>query len=110
MFYKIEHCLYTLTSSEWTRVSPSAKDLIKKLLEKNPKKRLTAAQALQHPWFENYERDRRVSLNTNDDKVDPKILNMLKNFQTVSKFKREVMKVFVNQINEKEIQILKENF
>ena len=29
----------------------SAKDLIRKLLVVNPKKRLTAEQALQHPWL-----------------------------------------------------------
>jgi serine/threonine protein kinase len=28
-----------------------ARDLIKALLERNPKKRLTVAQALKHPWL-----------------------------------------------------------
>lgn len=31
-------------------VSPSAKDLIVKLMERNPKKRMTAYEMLQHPW------------------------------------------------------------
>src|SRR5262249_48302574 len=37
---------------QWSKVSSLAKDLIKKLLVKDPKKRLTAMQALKHPWFE----------------------------------------------------------
>lgn len=32
-------------------VSDSAKDLITKLLDKDPKTRLTVDQCLQHPWF-----------------------------------------------------------
>jgi len=33
-----------------SEISPEAKDLIRHLIEKNPEKRFTAEQALQHPW------------------------------------------------------------
>mmetsp|Transcript_29146 Transcript_29146/g.82169 ORF Transcript_29146/g.82169 Transcript_29146/m.82169 type:complete len:600 (+) Transcript_29146:92-1891(+) len=33
-------------------VSPAAQDLIEKLLEKDPSKRITAAEALNHPWIQ----------------------------------------------------------
>lgn len=32
-------------------VSEEAKDLLKKMLTKNPKKRISAENALSHPWF-----------------------------------------------------------
>jgi serine/threonine protein kinase len=32
-------------------VSDSAKDLVRRLLEKNPKKRMTADECLKHPWI-----------------------------------------------------------
>jgi serine/threonine protein kinase len=35
----------------WVGVSEQAKDLIKGLLRKNPSERLTAAEALAHPWM-----------------------------------------------------------
>jgi len=35
----------------WTGISPSAKDLICHLLEKNPAKRFNAEQFLNHPWI-----------------------------------------------------------
>lgn len=35
----------------WKHVSEPAKDFIRKLLVVDPKQRLTAAQALQHPWI-----------------------------------------------------------
>ncbi|XP_057818780.1 calcium-dependent protein kinase 28 isoform X2 [Cryptomeria japonica] len=34
----------------WASISSSAKDFVKKLLVKDPRARLTAAQALSHPW------------------------------------------------------------
>ncbi|OMJ87537.1 hypothetical protein SteCoe_10712 [Stentor coeruleus] len=40
-----------LNNGVWSGVSKSCKDLVNKLLEKNPKYRLTAAQALGHPWI-----------------------------------------------------------
>lgn len=36
----------------WKKVGEKAKDLLKKLLEKDPNRRLSAADALNHPWFE----------------------------------------------------------
>ncbi|URD89779.1 calmodulin-dependent protein kinase [Musa troglodytarum] len=35
----------------WPAVSPEAKDFVKRLLNKDYRKRLTAAQALTHPWL-----------------------------------------------------------
>ncbi|KAG1704163.1 hypothetical protein DVH05_006172 [Phytophthora capsici] len=40
-------------SRAWQAISPSARDLIKKLLETDPNKRLSAEQALKHPWLRN---------------------------------------------------------
>jgi len=51
-----------------------------------------------------------MSKDPNIDEVDSKILNMIKNFRSTSKFKNEVMKILVNQLTEKEIQGLKEFF
>ena len=44
---------FSLEGRIWMEVSPAAKDLIQKLLEVNPKKRLSAADALKHPWVHN---------------------------------------------------------
>jgi hypothetical protein len=37
---------------EWDEISDGAKDLINKLVTK-PERRLTAEEALQHPWLKN---------------------------------------------------------
>lgn len=42
---------YSFPEKYWKDISKEAKDLISKLLEKNPAKRYTAQQVLQHPWI-----------------------------------------------------------
>lgn len=37
-------------SPEWDTVTPEAKNLINQMLTINPAKRITADQALKHPW------------------------------------------------------------
>jgi serine/threonine protein kinase len=48
---KIKAADYTFEPQYWDQVSDDAKDLIKKMLVVDPDKRLTADQALRHPWF-----------------------------------------------------------
>ena len=43
---------FTFEDSTWKRVSDRAKDLISRLLVVDPDKRLSAAEAQEHPWFE----------------------------------------------------------
>ncbi|XP_002736839.1 calcium/calmodulin-dependent protein kinase type IV-like [Saccoglossus kowalevskii] len=50
MFQKILNANYEFISPWWDDVSLNAKDLIMKLLVLDPKKRLTAKEALRHPW------------------------------------------------------------
>lgn len=38
-------------SPEWDTVTPEAKNLINQMLTINPAKRITAEQALKHPWI-----------------------------------------------------------
>ncbi|XP_069892047.1 calcium/calmodulin-dependent protein kinase type IV-like [Dipodomys merriami] len=50
MFRRILNCEYYFISPWWDEVSLNAKDLVKKLIVLDPKKRLNTFQALQHPW------------------------------------------------------------
>lgn len=42
---------YSVEGGVWDDVSDAAKDLVCKMLTFDPKKRLSAKQALEHPWF-----------------------------------------------------------
>lgn len=46
----IKQAKYEMTSRAWRDVSSAAKDFIGKVLVKNPKKRVSAEEALKHPW------------------------------------------------------------
>ncbi|XP_045705212.1 phosphorylase b kinase gamma catalytic chain, liver/testis isoform isoform X2 [Phyllostomus hastatus] len=46
---------YRFSSPEWDDRSDTVKDLISRLLQVDPEERLTAEQALQHPFFERCE-------------------------------------------------------
>ena len=47
----IQKGIYKKDDKRWKKASREVKDLIQKLLIYNPQKRLTALQALRHPWF-----------------------------------------------------------
>lgn len=51
MFAKIKKGVYSFHDEYWAEVSPEAKDLIAKMLTVEPKNRLTADQALEHPYL-----------------------------------------------------------
>ena len=57
IFETIKQGHFIFPSTSWDRVSPEAKDFIKCLLRKDPRKRFTADEALQHPWVNNLDRD-----------------------------------------------------
>lgn len=50
MYSRILNCDFEFMSPWWDEISLNAKDLVKKLIVLDPKKRLTVSQALQHPW------------------------------------------------------------
>uniref|UniRef100_A0A0B7B9H0 Protein kinase domain-containing protein n=1 Tax=Arion vulgaris TaxID=1028688 RepID=A0A0B7B9H0_9EUPU len=50
LFNSIQESVYEFPEDEWSCVSESAKDLIRHLLVRNPRKRYSAADVLKHPW------------------------------------------------------------
>jgi len=51
IFRRIDKAEFSFSSKEWTDVSEDAKDLLRKILVVDRKKRLTVDQALNHPWI-----------------------------------------------------------
>lgn len=51
LFEKIKAVDYDFSDPTWKNVSKEAQNLIKKLLVKDPKKRMTCDQMLQDPWI-----------------------------------------------------------
>ncbi|KAK4745053.1 hypothetical protein SAY87_011365 [Trapa incisa] len=90
-------------SDPWPSISDSAKDLIRKMLERDPKKRLSAHEVLCHPWIV----DDRVAP---DRPLDSAVLSRLKQFSAMNKLKKMALRVIAEKLSEEEIGGLKELF
>lgn len=89
-------------SDPWPFISNSAKDLIRKMLTQEPKKRITSAQVLEHPWLRLGE--------ASDKPIDSAVLSRMKQFRAMNKLKKLALKVIAENLSEEEIKGLKAMF
>lgn len=54
MILLIESGCYTFRSDRWNYISTEARDLVKSCLDMDEHKRITAEEALKHPWMTHY--------------------------------------------------------
>ncbi|KAJ4970781.1 hypothetical protein NE237_003880 [Protea cynaroides] len=90
-------------SDPWPSVSDSAKDLVRRMLVRDTKKRLTAHQVLCHPWVQ-------VDGVAPDKPLDSAVLTRLKQFSAMNKLKKMAIRVIAENLSEEEIAGLKEMF
>ncbi|KAK9271434.1 hypothetical protein L1049_027025 [Liquidambar formosana] len=90
-------------SQPWPVISESAKDLIRKMIERDPKKRISAHEVLCHPWIV----DDRVAP---DKPLDSAVISRLKQFSAMNKLKKMALRVIADRLSEEEIGGLKELF
>nr|CAD1819226.1 unnamed protein product [Ananas comosus var. bracteatus] len=90
-------------SEPWPSISYGAKDLVRKMLIQDPKKRITAAQVLEHPWL-------REGGEASDKPIDSAVLSRMKQFRAMNKLKKMALKVIAENLNEEEIKGLKQMF
>jgi serine/threonine protein kinase len=51
LFTQLESAAYSFAGPEWRHASDAAKDLVARLMELKPERRLSAEAALKHPWI-----------------------------------------------------------
>ncbi|KAK9673890.1 hypothetical protein RND81_12G196600 [Saponaria officinalis] len=89
-------------SKPWPSISNGAKDLVRKMLTADPKKRITAAEVLDHPWLREGE--------ASDKPIDGAVLTRMKQLRVMNKLKKLALKVIAESLPEDEIQGLKQMF
>ncbi|KAK6275309.1 hypothetical protein POUND7_005018 [Theobroma cacao] len=87
--------------SPWPSVSPEAKDFVKRLLNKDHRKRMTAAQALTHPWL----RDENHAV-----PLDILIYKLVKSYIRATPFKRAAQKALSKALPEDALVYLRAQF
>mmetsp|Transcript_4903 Transcript_4903/g.9178 ORF Transcript_4903/g.9178 Transcript_4903/m.9178 type:complete len:488 (+) Transcript_4903:452-1915(+) len=93
---KVLQADYSLQGQEWANISQEAKDLLSKMLTKSSKKRISASQAIVHPWImHNFSRpstDRNVVLT----------LKSLNEFRAGQKLQHAALTFIASQLISKE--------
>ncbi|XP_076174050.1 calcium/calmodulin-dependent protein kinase II isoform X10 [Ptiloglossa arizonensis] len=84
LYAQIKAGSYDYPSPEWDTVTPEAKNLINQMLTVNPSKRITAHEALKHPWI--CQRERVASVVHRQETVD-----CLKKFNARRKLKVAIL-------------------
>ncbi|PIA48796.1 hypothetical protein AQUCO_01300018v1 [Aquilegia coerulea] len=87
--------------SPWPSVSPEAKDFVKRFLNKDHRKRMTAAQAMTHPWL----RDENLQV-----PLDILVYKLLKSYLRATPFKRAALKSLSKALTEDELVYLRAQF
>lgn len=100
---KVYNGAFDFRHRAFANVSALAKDLISKLLIKEPNHRLTAAQAFEHSWVKALAPLPEIPL-------DQEVYQGMSDFLTSQKLKRVTLMYIASKMNHKDIEHLKETF
>ena len=84
MYKEIQTKPMKMEGAEWSHTTAAARELISGLLEKDPAKRYTIEQALEHPW---------VTGEAGTAPISKSIIKSMQNFNRKNKFKKDALKL-----------------
>ncbi|OMJ91183.1 hypothetical protein SteCoe_6355 [Stentor coeruleus] len=70
----------------WKTVSSDVQDLIKKMINPNPLRRISAEDVLKHPWFNIYKAG-----NLNDNPISEEAFDNIRKFHATNKLQRSIL-------------------
>ncbi|CAM8968175.1 unnamed protein product [Rhodiola kirilowii] len=95
IFEQVLHGELDFSSDPWPSISESAKDLVRRMLVRDSKKRLTAYEVLCHPWIQ-------VDGVAPDKPLDSAVLSRLKQFSAMNKLKKMAFRIIAESLSEEE--------
>ncbi|KAL4323888.1 hypothetical protein GQ457_11G006880 [Hibiscus cannabinus] len=101
IFDEVLHGDLDFESDRWPSISESAKDLVRRMLVRDPKKRLTAHVVMCHPCIQ-------IDGTAPNKPLDSAVLSRLKHFSAMNKLKKMALRVIAESLSEEEIAGLKE--
>ncbi|CAL9070967.1 unnamed protein product [Musa textilis] len=87
----------------WPKVSDSAKDLVRQMLDPDPKQRFTAQQVIDHSWLQNATKAPNVNLGET-------VRARLQQFSVMNKFKKKALRVVAEYLSVEEVADIKDMF
>ncbi|KAL6209451.1 hypothetical protein ACLB2K_020393 [Fragaria x ananassa] len=105
IFQQIMQGKIDFDSEPWPSISESAKDLMLNMLERDPRRRITAHEVLCHPWIV----DDRVAP---DKLLDSAVLSRLKQFSAMNKLKKMALRIspIIDQFTILHVLLLQKDF
>jgi len=98
---------FTKHEAKWSKVSDISYDFVSKLLQKDPEKRMTCEQALNHPWITNRE---QMPSGTDSCGLDASVVASLAEYAKASKFRRTCLQVMAWSLSNSEMAEVREAF
>jgi len=92
----------TFKHKVWEGISEEGKDLLKKMLDPDHNTRITAVEALRHPWF--------TLRMTHEEIKRSEVMKALKEYSEFSKPKKSAFELVVKYMNEEELKEFRRMF
>lgn len=103
VFKKILKSNFTFNGEVWNSVSQEAKNFVSQLLVKDPQRRMTSDQSLEHVWIKEAKAEIKIS-------IDPQIISSLRHYKADNKLQREAYAILVKYLTVKELKELRTQF
>ncbi|KAL7484310.1 hypothetical protein ACHAW6_009957 [Cyclotella cf. meneghiniana] len=101
---------FDFPSPDWDGISDSAKDFICNLLKRDPSKRSTAAQALNHPWIQEMTMSVRARRNLRPSIIFSKKSITFKKYRGMQKLQKAALAWIATHVTNDEVSQLKDVF
>ena len=98
----VEKGVYDKTSYPFPSLSNLAKDLINKLLQYEPKKRISAEEALEHQWFKTAEFKKKDKVNMISPELAKELITNMTQYKSTNMLKCAVIAYLVHHLTNTE--------
>ena len=102
VYTSIQRDKLVMSGRLWERISSSARELVQGLLEKDPAKRYTLAQALAHPWV--------TGDAAPDTPLDAELLSSIMSVTAANKFKKRALELVASTLSAADVASLRATF
>ena len=98
----VEKGVYDKTTYPYPSLSSLAKDLINKLLQYDPKKRISAEESLEHQWFKTAEFKKKDKVNTIPHELAKQLISNMTKYKSNNMLKCAVIAYLVHHLTNTE--------
>ena len=103
VIHNIKRCRYDFKAPGWYNVSKEAKSFVSSLLVYDPKRRLSAEEALSHPWLKKTQFSKSESESKSLKNLERNVRDNILSYAKTSEFKRIAAVVVAHKSSSAEI-------